>query len=345
MEILDIYPMKKFINAPSEYVVEMLAGIYAAHPRQLKYVADDVHCLVNAVPAVPGKVGLVTGGGSGHLPLFLGYVGEGMLDGCAVGDVFQSPSADQILNVTKAVDQGSGVLYLYGNYSGDILNFDLAAELAGFDGINTATVVGADDVGSATADRRSKRRGVAGIFFIYKIAGAAAAAGLSLEEVARLAARAGDATKTIGVALSPCIIPEVGTPAFTVAEDEMELGMGIHGEPGISTGKRESADRIIDRILPLLLDELTFGRHDQAAILINGLGATPQDELYILYNRIHQVLAERRISVFHVYCGEFATAMEMTGFSLSVCKLDAELKGYLSQPVNTPFFIQPSLDN
>ncbi len=332
--------MKKFINTPADYVLEMLAGIYYAHPRQLTYVNDDLHCLVTAQAVKPGKVGLVTGGGSGHLPLFLGYVGDGLLDGCAVGDVFQSPSAEQILNVTKAVDQGAGVLYLFGNYSGDILNFDMAAELADFEDIQTAKVIGADDVGSAPLERQSKRRGVAGIFFMYKIAGAAAARGLPLHEVGRLANLAGAATKTLGVALSPCIIPEVGSPAFSVAEDEMEIGMGIHGEPGILTQSRDSADRIIDRILPMLLDELTFQPGDRAAVLLNGLGATPQDELYILYRRVHQLLAERRIPVFHVYCGEYATAMEMTGFSLSVCKLDDELAGYLAQPAHTPFFTQ-----
>jgi len=335
--------MKKFINAPEKYTEEMLAGIYAAHPNQLKYVNEDRHCLVNAQKTKPGKVALVTGGGSGHLPLFLGYVGDNLLDGCAVGDVFQSPSAEQILQVTKAVDQGAGVLYLYGNYSGDILNFDLAAELAEFDDIRTLTVIAADDVGSAPLERQSKRRGVAGIFFSYKIAAAAAAAGLNLEQVAQIATRAGAATKTLGVALSPCIIPEVGKPAFSVADDQMEIGMGIHGEPGISTENRQSADQIIDRIVPLLLDELQFAADEQVAVLINGLGATPLDELYILYRRIHELFAQRQIKVFHVYCGEFATAMEMTGFSLSLCKLDAELAGYLAQPAYTPFFSQPLL--
>ncbi|QKJ87141.1 dihydroxyacetone kinase subunit DhaK [Paramixta manurensis] len=331
--------MKKFINQPSDYVTEMLEGIYLAHPRQLRYVNDDVHCLV-AARQVSGKVAIVTGGGSGHLPLFLGYVGEGMLDGCAVGDVFQSPSAEQILNVTKAVDRGAGVLYLFGNYTGDLINFGMAAELAEFDDITTRTVVGADDVGSAPAERHDKRRGVAGIFFQYKVAGAAAAQGLALDEVVRLAEKTGAATKSLGVALTPCIIPEVGKPAFSVAEGVMEVGMGIHGEPGIAQEAQADANIVVDRLLPILLAELTFAPGDSVAVLINGLGATPQDELYILYRHIHRRLAEQGIQVFHVWCGEFATAMEMTGFSLSLCRVDAELRGYLAQPAHTPFFTQ-----
>lgn len=336
--------MKKFVNNPGEYVAEMLEGIYAAHPQYLKYADNDRHCLVTAQETRPGKVGIVTGGGSGHLPLFLGYVGNNLLDGCAVGDVFQSPSADRILQVTKAVDKGAGVLYLYGNYSGDILNFDMACEMAEMEDIRTLSVRGADDVGSAPAERAATRRGVAGIFFMYKIAGAAAAAGLSLDDVARLAKQAGDCTRTIGIGLSPCIIPEVGHAAFSVAENEMAIGMGIHGEPGISTAALGTADEIIDRILPLLLNELNFNPGDRAAVLLNGLGGTPLDELYILFRRVKQTLDERGITVFHAYQGEYATAMEMTGFSLSLCKLNDELAGYLATSACTPFFSQPELD-
>lgn len=335
--------MKKFINSPTEYVAEMLEGIYAAHPQYLKYVDNDLHCLVTAQQTRPGKVGIVTGGGSGHLPLFLGYVGNNLLDGCAVGDVFQSPSADQILQVIKAVDKGAGVLCLYGNYSGDILNFDLACEMAEMEEIRTLSVRGADDVGSSPAERSATRRGVAGIFFMYKIAGAAAAAGLPLDEVARLARQAADCTRTIGIGLSPCIIPEVGQAAFSVAGNEMAIGMGIHGEPGISTDALGTADNIIDRILPLLLNELNFTPGGRAAVLLNGLGGTPLDELYILFRRVKQRLEQRDIVVFHAYQGEYATAMEMTGFSLSICQLNDELTGYLAASACTPFFCQPEL--
>lgn len=335
--------MKKFINAPQNYVKEMLEGIYLAHPHQLTYVGDDLHCLVTALNTNENKVGIITGGGSGHLPLFLGYVGDGLIDGCAVGDVFQSPSAEQILQVTRAVDKGAGVLYLYGNYSGDLINFDMASEMAVLEDIRTMTVISTDDVGSAPVERQSIRRGVAGIFFMYKIAGAAAAAGLPLEEVARITSLAGEATRTMGVGLSPCIIPEVGTSTFRLDENEMAVGIGLHGEPGVAIEKMVTADQVIDNILPLLLSELNFEPGDHAAILINGLGGTPLDELYILFRRVHQIFKGMKINIFHVYQGEYATAMEMSGFSLSVCKLNKELAGYLAVPAFTPFFSQPSL--
>lgn len=227
--------MKKFLNEPERFVDEMLDGIYAAHPGVVTSAGGDQRCFVTARP-VAGKVGIVTGGGSGHLPLFLGYVGEGLLDGCAVGGVFQSPSADQMFEVTKAVHQGAGVLYLYGNYSGDIINFDMAAEMAGLENIAIASVVGNDDVASAPKGQEHKRRGVAGIFFVYKAAGAAAVEGMNLQEVTRVAEKARAYVRTMGVALTPCIVPEVGRASFSIGETEMEIGMGIHGEPGIRRG-------------------------------------------------------------------------------------------------------------
>ncbi|URI06441.1 dihydroxyacetone kinase subunit DhaK [Aquincola tertiaricarbonis] len=331
--------MKKFLNEPEAFVDEMLEGIYAAHPQQLTYVADDKRCLVS-VARQPGKVGLATGGGSGHLPLFLGYVGRGMLDGCAVGGVFQSPSAQQMFEVTKAIDQGAGVLYIYGNYTGDILNFDMATELAEMENIRVLSVVGNDDVASSVQGEEHKRRGVAGIFFVYKAAGAAAEEGMSLDEVTRVADKARLATRTMGVALSSCIVPEVGHATFSIGEREMEIGMGIHGEPGIRRGPLLPADAVVDEMLKPILAELQLGQGSEVAVLVNGLGGTPQEELYVMYRRIHQVLGGQGVQVAQVHVGEFATAMEMAGASISLIKLDDELKRLITAPADTPFFRQ-----
>ena len=335
--------MRKLMNAPSRFVDDMLEGIYASYPDRLTYVAGDLRCLVST-RRKKGKVALATGGGSGHLPLFLGYVGDGMLDGCAVGGVFQSPSAEQILNVTRTIHGGEGVLYVYGNYSGDIMSFDMAAELAAMEGIRVETVIGNDDVASAPKGREDKRRGVAGIFYIYKIAGAAAELGASLDEVKRLALKARGNVRTMGVALSPCVIPEVGRPTFELNEGEMEIGMGIHGEPGVK-GKAplKPADEVVDEIMKPILEDLPFRRGDEVSVLVNGLGATPKEELYILYRRVSQILNAEGIKVYHTYVGEFATSMEMAGASISLLRLDDELKQYLSMPANTPFFVQGQL--
>jgi dihydroxyacetone kinase-like protein len=336
--------MKKFLNKPEDFVDEMIEGIIAAHPDQLTYVENDLRCIVKAGEKKKGKVGLATGGGSGHLPLFLGYVGEGMLDGCSVGGVFQSPSAEQMLNVTKAIDAGAGVLYIYGNYGGDILNFDMAAEMAEVEDINVMSLVGADDVASASKGEENKRRGVAGIFFVYKIAGAKADELAPIDEVKRVAEKAAANVRTMGVALTPCIVPEVGKPGFTIGEDEMEIGMGIHGEPGIHRGKLKPADEVVNTMMSAILEDLPFQKDDEVAVLINGLGATPKEEMYIVYRRINQILKENDLSVFHVYVGEFATSMEMAGFSISLLQLDDELKRLLAKPARTPFFEQVQLD-
>lgn len=335
--------MKKIINKPEDYVKEMLEGLYIAHPDLIVSAGDDVHCLVTA-NAVPGKVGIVTGGGSGHLPLFLGYVGKGMLDGCAVGDVFQSPSPEQILSVTKAADKGAGVLYLYGNYNGDIFNFDMAAEMADFEeNIKADTVIAADDVASAAPSapgEKTTRRGVAGIFFAYKCAGAAANRMLPLDEVKRVAEKACANVRTMGVALTPCVVPRVGKPGFTIGEDEMEIGMGIHGEAGIRRGKIEPADRIVDEMLEKIMGDLPYVSGDAVDVLVNGLGATPLDEQYIVARRISGVLAKAGIAVHRYYVGEYATSLEMAGFSISLLKLDDELKALMEAPACTPFFRQ-----
>ncbi|MDK2799346.1 MAG: phosphoenolpyruvate---glycerone phosphotransferase subunit DhaK [Clostridiales bacterium] len=335
--------MRKLINDPANFVDEMLQGLYAAHPEKLKYVNDDLRCVVSA-KTKKGKVGLATGGGSGHLPLFLGYVGEGMLDGCSVGGVFQSPSANQMLEVTKAIDSGAGVLYIYGNYGGDVMNFDMAAEMADLEGIRVEQVVAGEDVASAPKGKEDKRRGVAGIFYVYKIAGAYADEMASLDEVKRVAEKVCANVRTMGVALSPCTIPEVGKPSFVIKEGEMEIGMGIHGEPGIRKSELKPADSVVDEMLQPILEDLPFEKGDEVSVLINGLGATPREELYVLYRRVNQILKEKNIKIFHPYIGEFATSMEMAGASITLLRLDDELKRLLAKPANTPFFVQEQLE-
>jgi len=335
--------MKKFLNDPKRFVDEMLEGILLAHPEQLAFTAGDRRCIVRAGSPVKGKVGLATGGGSGHLPLFMGYVGQGMLDGCSVGGVFQSPSSEQMLNVTKAINGGAGVLYIYGNYGGDIMNFEMARDLAAAEDIRVEQVVGAEDVASAPKGQERKRRGVAGIFFLYKCAGAMADTLAPLEEVKRVAEKAGANVRTMGVALSPNIVPEVGKPQFSLGEREMEIGMGIHGEPGVRRGELKQVDAIVEEMMGPVLADLPFASGDRVAVLINGLGATPKEELYLIYRKVGLILKERKISVYHVYAGEFATSLEMAGASISLLRLDAELTRLLARPARTPFFEQVQL--
>jgi dihydroxyacetone kinase-like protein len=306
----------------------------------LAVVAGDLRCIVKAGSRKKNKVGIATGGGSGHLPLFLGYVGDGLLDGCAVGGVFQSPSSDQMLEVTKYIDQGSGVLYIYGNYGGDIMNFDMAAEMADMEGIHVEQVIAGEDVASAPKGEEGKRRGVAGIFYVFKIAGALADELAPLAEVTRVAQKTCSNVRTMGVALTPCIVPEAGKASFSLGENEMEIGMGIHGEPGIRRGPLQKADDIVQQMADKILPDLPYQKGDEVSVLLNGLGATPKEELYIMSRKLHLLLKERGIQVYHTYVGEFATSMEMAGASISVLKLDGELKRLLSKPANSPFFTQ-----
>jgi len=331
--------MQKILNDPSRFVDEMLDGVLAAHPRQLR-LAGDPRAIVRADAPVEGKVAIATGGGSGHLPVFLGYVGHGLVDGCAVGNVFASPSAEQMLEVTRAINGGRGVLYLYGNYGGDVMNFDLAAELAAEEGIEVATVLGTDDVASAPQGHEARRRGIAGIFFLYKVAGAKAAEGASLSEVKAVTERAAAGLRTMGVALTPCIIPAAGRPTFELPEGEMEIGMGIHGEPGVRRGRLATADEIARELTDAIVSDLPFAAGDEVAVLVNGLGATPKEELYILYRKAHQTLTERGIHPYRVWLGEYATSLEMAGASLSLLRLDGELKRLVDAPVETPFVVQ-----
>ena len=282
----------------------------------------------------------MTGGGSGHLPLFLGYVGAGLLTGVAVGDVFASPTTEQILNVTREVNSGAGVLFLYGNYGGDVMNFDLAGELAEMEGITTATVVGADDIASAEKGDEVNRRGIAGIVFLYKVAGAKAEEGASLEEVVKTVELASSRVRTFGVALSSMTLPAVGKPTFDLDLGQMEIGMGIHGEQGIHRGKLEHADLVAETLLSGILKDMPITKGSKVALIVNGLGATPLEELYVLYRHIHKGLEGLGIQIQKKWIGEYVTSLEMAGASLSIMVLDEQLMRLIDAPASTPFFVQ-----
>jgi dihydroxyacetone kinase-like protein len=332
--------VKKIINDPFAFVDEMLEGILLAHSDQLRLVGPDKRVVVRADAPIQGKVGIATGGGSGHLPVFMGYVGTGLVDGCSIGNVFSSPTVEQMLAATQAIHGGAGVLYLFGNYSGDVMNFGMAAEMADAEGIKVETVLAADDVASAPKGQEAKRRGVAGIFYAYKLAGAKAETKAPLAEVKRIAEKAVASTRSMGVALSPCTVPAAGRPTFTIGEDEMEIGMGIHGEPGVRRGKLEPADKITDLLMESILGDIALAKGEEVSVLVNGLGATPKEELYVMYRRVHQILSGRGIQVYRPYIGEYATSMEMAGASVSLCKLDRELKALLDEPAQSPFISQ-----
>ena len=332
--------MKKFINEPLQVVDETISGILKAYPDHLRMTKESPRALVRADAPIKGKVAICTGGGSGHIPVFLGYVGPGLLDGVSVGNVFSSPSSDDMLAATKEVNGGAGVLYLFGNYSGDVMNFEMAAEMAGMDDIPVQLSLAADDVASAPRSEKERRRGIAGIFFAYKIAGAKADTMASLDEVKATADQVIENTCTLGVALGPCIIPAVGKPNFTIADDEMEIGMGIHGEPGIERTKLKKADEVAAIMVERVMADLPFKSGDEVAVLINGLGATPPEELFILNKKAHEILEGHGIKVYRTFVGEYATSMEMAGASLSLLRLNDELKKLLDAPAFSPFLPQ-----
>lgn len=332
--------MKKIINDPFAVVDEMLEGILKAHGDALKAAGGDLRAIVRADAPVRGKVAIATGGGSGHLPVFMGYVGKGMADGASIGNVFSSPTSRQMYKVTRAIDGGAGVLYLYGRYQGDIMNFDTAAEMAADDGIQVETLLVSDDVASAPPDAWEKRRGVAGLFFAYKIAGARADENASLAEVKATTRRALEGMRTMGIALSPCTVPAAGKPTFTIGDDEMEIGMGIHGEPGIHRGPMKTADEIAAILVDAVVNDLPYREGDEVAVLVNSLGGTPLEELYILYRKVAQLLDLKGISIYRPYVGRYACSLEMQGASLTLMRLDPELKRLLDAPAETPFFVQ-----
>jgi len=331
--------MKKILNDPESYVDETLAGLCAAHPEIYRLVGEDGRAVARATPGAAGKVGIVSGGGSGHLPVFTGYVGTGLLDACAIGDVFASPTSEQMADAIRAADRGAGVLRLYGNYGGDVMNFDMAGDLVEMEDIETTTVLLADDVASAPPAEAEKRRGVAGMVFAFKIAGAAAEAGLDLAGVTRVAQKTADACRSVGAALSSCTVPQAGKPTFEIDDDEMEMGMGIHGEPGVWRDKLRPADAIADEMMDRLLADIEVGAGDRVGVLVNSLGATPHEELYILYRTVHARLQAVGATIVMPLVGRYATSMEMTGVSFTLCKLDNELERYLKAPCDCAFWI------
>jgi phosphoenolpyruvate---glycerone phosphotransferase subunit DhaK len=322
--------MRKFMNDPEQFADEALDGLLLAHRGQVARLAAEPRAIVRADGAEQGRVAIATGGGSGHLPLFVGYVANGMADGCAVGNMFASPSTDVMLAVTRAIDSGQGVLYVYGNYGGDRINFEAAAEFAEDDHITVETVRAADDILSAPPEEPDRRRGIAGIFFGYAVAAGAARAGHELAGVAALSRHALARTRSIGVALSGPVLPTVGKANFELGPGEMEIGTGIHGEPGVRRGPLVTVDELVDELLPQLLKELEIPAGGEVAVLVNGLGATPAEELYVIYRAVHQRLAKAGIEVRHAFVGEYATSLEMAGASVSLLHLDDSVEPHIA---------------
>lgn len=329
--------MKKMMNAPTEYVDEALDGLTMAYPSLLR--AGTAGRVIRRASGIrQGKVGLVSGGGFGHLPLFTGYVGTGLLDTCSIGNVFEGPSIASCVDAITLANAGRGVMLLYGNYGGDRMNFDMAGEMLADKGVETATVLGTDDIASARSEVSEKRRGVAGILYAYKAAGAKAEEGAALDEVARIAAKTVNATRTLGLGLGSCQVPTAKEPSFSLADDEIEMGMGIHGEPGIWRNKLKPADKIADEMVQRLLADRPAHSGDKVFVLVNNLGATPLDELFILYRRVGALLRQEGLTVVDCMVGPFVTSMEMAGVSISLCFVDDELEALLKAPADCPFW-------
>lgn len=327
---------QKLINNGNDAVDEMLAGVMAAHGDLLARPSPRV--IVARDGPRPGKVGLVIGGGSGHEPTFLGFVGRGLADAAAIGNVFASPPPQPCVDAALAADGGAGVLFMYGNYAGDVMNFDMATEMLAMEGVTARTVLTTDDI--ASAPDRDGRRGVAGNVFIFKAAGAAADLGLSLDEVERVARQANARTFTMGVALSACSLPQTRRPNFDLPEGEMEIGMGIHGEPGVRRGPLRSANAVADEIMDAILAGMQASRGDRVAVLVNSLGSTPLMELYILHARVASRLADAGLRVHRALVGPYCTSLEMAGASITVMHLDDELARMLDHPCTCAMFRQ-----
>ena len=282
--------MKKIINKPSDFVEESIEGLVKSHPDVYSFAKDN-NKVVTRVKKASNKVGIVTGGGSGHLPVFTGYVGKGFLDACAIGSVFASPSVEQMVSAIKNADNGNGVLCIIGNYGGDVMNFEMACEMVEAEGIKTKKVIVADDIASSSEEEKSKRRGIAGMIFVFKTAGAIAESGASVDNVYKLASEVNNNIRTLGVALSPCILPEAGKPTFEIKDDEIEIGMGIHGEPGIKREKLKPANDLVDDLYKRIIKDSKLTANDNIAIMINSLGATPLEALYIISKRVNENLS------------------------------------------------------
>lgn len=324
--------MQRIMNDPDDIVDEMLKGFVKAHSDLVETTENPRVIKARNIPA--DKVGVVTGGGSGHKPAFIGYVGMNMCDASAVGEICSSPTAAAFLDSFKCADQGRGVACLYGNYSGDNMNVKMAVKMAKKQGIEVKTVVANDDVASAPKDQREKRRGVAGEVLMWKVGGAKASQGAGLDEVVAAAQKAIDNTRSVGIGLTPCTLPAVGHPNFEIKDGTMEVGIGHHGEPGIEVCTLETADKMARRMTDVVLPDYPFVSGDEVVVLVSGLGATPVMELYVLYDEIDRILKEKGIKTHKAYVGNYFTSLEMMGATLTIMKLDEELKELIDMPAN-----------
>lgn len=327
--------MKKIINKPENVVNEMLEGLVKSGKEYIKRL-EGYNVILRAEK--DDKVALVSGGGSGHEPSHAGYVGYGMLDAAVAGEVFTSPTPDQILEAIKAVDSKKGVLLIIKNYSGDIMNFDMAAEMAEMEGIEVQKVVVNDDVAVENSTYTTGRRGVAGTVFVHKIAGAAAESGMEISKVKEIANRVIANVRTMGMSLGPCTVPALGKPSFSLEENEIEMGLGIHGEPGTHKEALRSADELSEYMVGKILEDIQISKDEEVAVMINGLGATPLMELYIVNRKVNELLASKGIIIDKTYVGNYMTSIEMPGFSITILKLDNELKSLLKSKANTLAF-------
>ena len=328
--------MKKLINSVDNVVTDALRGMAAAHPHELD-VDLDQHIVYRRRRKEKGKVAIISGGGSGHEPLHGGFVGTGMLDAACAGEIFTSPVPDQMVAATSAVDRGAGVLHIVKNYTGDVMNFEMAAEIVEAEsGIQVASVVTNDDVAVEDSLYTAGRRGVAGTVLVEKIAGASAERGDDLDEVAAIATRVNEQTRSMGLALGPCTVPHAGKPSFELGEDEIELGIGIHGEPGYRRGSMESADALVEELYRRVKDDLGLGAGERVITLVNGMGGTPGSELYICHRRLAQLLEADGVVIERALVGDYVTSLEMPGVSVTLTRVDDELLGLFDAPVRTP---------
>lgn len=327
--------MKKLINDPSDYVDEMLDGMLAAYPDRLRRL-DGTKVLVRSDAPVDGKVGVVSGGGSGHEPTHAGYIGDGMLDGAAAGEVFTSPTANELNEMVQACDAGEGVLCVVKNYEGDVMNFDTAGEMAEMEDIEVAQVVVDDDVAVEDSLYTSGRRGVCGTILVHKAVGAKAADGASLEEVQAVGEKVVENVGTMGVALTSCVTPEKGEPTFDLGAEELELGIGIHGEPGTERAEMMTADEVAEHLTEKVLEDLDIESGEEVVTIVNGMGGTPQSELFIVNRKVQEILDGKGIETWDAWVGDYMTSLDMMGCSVTVCRVDDELKDLLNADADTP---------
>ena len=331
--------MKKLINGIDDVVRETLEGLAASHPYRVRKL-DGHHVVMRADGPIAGKVAILSGGGAGHEPAFWGGIGPGLIDGAVQGEVFTSPTPDEILVGLRAIDGGAGVIQLYNNYTGDVMNFDLAQEEAAAEGLRVDTILVNDDVSVEDGPTSVGRRGIAGGFLVQKVAGAAAAEGRDFDDVLAVGRKAVSELRSMGMALAPCTVPAAGEPTFTLGEDEMEIGMGLHGEPGVSRRRIEPADAVAEELTTRAADDLPLGSGDRVVVLVNGLGATPPMELYIVARKALSVLGDRGVAVHRTYVMEAATSMEMAGCSVSMLRVDDDLARLIDAPADAVAFTQ-----